>query len=102
MSANKEARRHLRFDPEKNGLAVINPTRQNEEDKIIGLLRDESYEGFAALFRKDMFSYVPGEVLKVTAGHIGPLNAEVEWVSELDEKFVKAGFKFHGFSEPEE
>ncbi|MFB6344386.1 MAG: hypothetical protein ABEK50_01245 [bacterium] len=85
-------RDYMRYDPDDNALAIIHPGSDNT-DQVIGLLRDESYKGWATLFQKNVFSFEEGDEVPVKAGPHTPCTAEIQWTTTVDDKFVKAGFE---------
>jgi len=84
-------RNYLRYDPDDNALAVIHPSSGSDE-QIVGLLRDESHSGWAAIFQEKTFDLNPGDHVTAKAGPHTPTRVEVKWTKPVDEKFIKAGF----------
>lgn len=88
-----DRRQNIRFNPDQNALAIIH-RGGNEENPLIGLLRDESYKGCGAIFHQEYFPYEEGDVVELEANQVGPVESKVSWVKPLDEKLVRAGFNF--------
>lgn len=93
MSDVDDRREHLRFDPEQNALVIIH-IDGDEDNSLVGLLRDESYEGCGAVFHSEYFPYEEGDEVELKAHELSPLNARVSWIKPLDDKLIKAGFEF--------
>lgn len=88
-----DRREHIRFNPDENALAIIH-IDGNEDNSLIGLLRDESHEGCGAVFHTEHFPYETGDVVKLKPGDLSPMSAEITWTDSIDKKLVKAGFKY--------
>jgi hypothetical protein len=87
----RDRRDYFRYNPDDNALAEI---RVDEDHSVIGLLRDESYSGCAAVFQQSAFRHEEDEVVSLRAGKQGPRPAEVQWTEPLDDKLVKVGFEW--------
>ncbi len=86
-----DKRKNIRFDPDENSLLEL--SRKNSHGKIIkimGLVRDESYHGCGAIFRKN-FPFKKGDKVNASVGKLTDLQAEVIWIQDVDEVFVKVG-----------
>ena len=86
-------REHIRFDPDRNALAIIH-VDGDENNSLVGLLRDESHDGCGAVFHDEHFPYDDGDDLTLKVGRLDPKSAEVAWTETVDEKLVKAGFNY--------
>lgn len=91
-------REHIRFDPDKNSIVMIflgsAQEEPNEENKLVGLLRDESRSGCGAVFHREFFPLEEGESAKIKPGKISPTEAEVSWLKPIDEKLIRVGFEY--------
>ncbi len=92
---NKDRREHLRFDPDQNALAIIK-MGGNEDESLIGLLRDESAQGCGAVFHGEYFPFEEGDVVQLKVHRLDTRPSEIVWTKEVDEKLVKVGFKYEG------
>lgn len=92
MGSN-DRRQHIRFNPDRNALAIIH-IDGDENNSLIGLLRDESHEGCGAVFHVDHFPYDEGDVVELKPHELNPVPAEISWTETLDEKLVKVGFNY--------
>lgn len=88
-----DRREHLRYDPDKNSLVVLYMDSQGE-DTLVGLLRDESHSGCGAVFHQEYFPFSEGDEVKIKPGKLSPKKASIAWVQSVDEKLVRAGFKY--------
>lgn len=93
MEPENDRREHIRFDPESNSLCVLE-SFGNNDSSVIGLLRDRSKSGCAAVFHEQDFDYTEGDSLDLQAGSKRFIESELIWAERLDEKFIKAGFEF--------
>jgi len=84
-------REYFRYNADENALVKI---EARNDQHIVGLMRDESYQGFAAVFQKTAFRYTEGDTVEVEAGRLPLRTAEVIWIKSLDEKFLKIGFEW--------
>ncbi|MFB6346763.1 MAG: hypothetical protein ABEK50_13495 [bacterium] len=84
-------REHLRFDPEQNALAVIH-LNGKDDNSLVGLLRDESQKGCAAVFHQEFFPFEEGDTVELKLYQLEPTESEIKWIQSLDEKLLKVGF----------
>lgn len=93
MTDDTDNRRdYFRYDPDKNALAEI---ELDNEDAIMGLMRDESYSGGCVVYQKSAFDFQEGDIVTLKAGRQGPMEAEIKWVEDVDEKLVKIGYEWN-------
>lgn len=91
---NTENRRqHIRFDPDENALAVIHIDGE-EDNSLIGLLRDESHEGCGAVFHQEHFPYEEGDTVELKVHELNPIHSEISWTKPLDDRLIKVGFHY--------
>lgn len=90
---NEQRREHVRYDPDENALAIIHFGGE-EDNSLVGLLRDESHEGCAAVYHKEYFPFDTNDEVTLKVDRLRPSQAEIVWKDELDEKLVKVGFHF--------
>ena len=84
-------KRSFRFDPDENSLVTItNKVGDDSDVTKVGLIRDESYIGCCAVFRKP-FPLDIGDRFKLNLGNITNLTGEIVWVKEYDEVLFKVG-----------
>lgn len=88
-----ERRENIRFDPDKNALAIIH-VEGDEDDSLVGLLRDESYQGCSAVFHREYFPYEEGDTVILKVEPDLPRPAEIVWRNQLDERLFRVGFHF--------
>lgn len=88
-----DRREHLRFDPDQNALAIIH-MNGDENESLIGLLRDESMQGCGAVFHEGYFPFDEGDVVQLKVHRLDPQPSEIAWTEHVDEKLVKVGFKY--------
>ncbi len=87
-------RASIRYDPERNSLIVIRPSEADRDSQLIGLVRDISEGGCAAVFQREFFDFPQGCTFEVSIGNEDTREAEVVWKKHVDKKFVKAGMEF--------
>ncbi|MBU1077043.1 MAG: hypothetical protein KKH98_07115 [Spirochaetes bacterium] len=86
-----DKRQNIRFDPDENSLLeLFKKGSPNKPNRIVGLVRDESYHGCGAIFRKN-FPFKKGDKVMANVGKLTNLKAEIVWVTDVDEVFVKVG-----------
>ncbi|MBN1898920.1 MAG: PilZ domain-containing protein [Spirochaetes bacterium] len=81
-----ERRKNVRFKPDSH-FVVLSSGKKN---KVEGFIRDESYHGCAAVFRKP-FPFKKGSKVKASVGKLQNLNGEIKWVKNMDDVLVKVG-----------
>ncbi len=87
-------RRHFRYIPDKNCMVELYGKKSDHHrTKIIGLCRDESYNGCSAIFRAP-FPFKKGDPITANVGNISYQKAEIKWVKPFDEVLIKAGIHF--------
>lgn len=86
-----DRREYFRYNPDDNALAEI---RRDDHDDVVGLVRDESYTGCAAVYQKTAFDLDEGESVVLKVGHDTAREAEVKWIEDLDEQLLKVGFEW--------
>lgn len=84
-------REYFRYNPDTNALVEI---QLDGNRAIMGLMRDESYSGCAAVYQKSAFHFEEGETVEVQAGNHNPRPADIKWIEELDDKLIKVGFEW--------
>lgn len=93
MLGTDERRGNIRFDPDKNALAIIH-VDGDQDDSRVGLLRDESYRGCSAVFHREHFPYEEGATVDLKVEPDLPRPAEIVWTNQLDERLLRVGFHF--------
>jgi hypothetical protein len=88
-----ERRENIRFDPDKNALAIIH-VGGDADDSLVGLLRDESYRGCSAVFHSEHFPYEDGTTVDLKVEPDRPRPADIVWTDDLDERLLRVGFHF--------
>lgn len=73
---------------------VIRAPGSDQDSQLIGLVRDVSEGGCAAVFQREFFDFPQGGAVTVSIGDEDPRDAEVVWKKHVDKKFVKAGMEF--------
>ncbi len=87
-------RKHFRYIPDKNCLVELYGKKSNHHrTKIVGLCRDESYDGCSAIFRTP-FPFKKGDKISSNVGNIAYQKSEIKWVVKFDEVLVKVGIHF--------
>lgn len=71
---------------------IIHPDKRSEK-RITGTVRNESKNGFSALFG-DGFPYEEGDILDVRVGFQRAW-AKIIWVKKLTDELYVAGFRLH-------
>jgi hypothetical protein len=91
---NFEKRAHLRFKPDLGdyGLIDLEPNK-NFAPSIMALLLNESYSGCAMLTVLEK-PIDKGMKVKVKAGRLAEMMAEVMWIHPIDENIFKIGFRY--------
>jgi hypothetical protein len=82
--------RRLRYTPDEHYLIIEYLNNKKHKRRLIGLVRDESYNGCCALFRQP-FPFKTGDNLVFKLGRAPELHGEIKWVEPFDEVFVKVG-----------
>ena len=86
-------KRSFRFDPDENSLVTITDKIGDDSDSNVtkvGLVRDESYVGCCAVFRKPSPLDI-GDRFKLDLGNITNLTGEIIWLREYDDVLLKVG-----------
>lgn len=88
-------RQHIRFPPDPLAVAKVDYNVQAKDfnPTDVALMINESYTGSALV----MISETPlksGAPVKILVGKIGPLNATIVWVKELEPKIYKLGIQY--------
>lgn len=86
-------RENIRFDPDENALAIIH-VGGDEDNSLVGLLRDESHSGCGAVFHREYFPFEEQDVVKLKVHQLSPRKAKIAWTNPLDDKLIKVGFQF--------
>lgn len=91
MEPEQERRRYERYDPELNFLILVS----NEyHDEIVGLIRDESRGGCAAVFHRNQFPFNLDNKVVVNTENASDVKSSIRWSKQLDKRFIKVGIEY--------
>ncbi len=95
QSSKPKLRKHIRFKPDEGSNVQIDFASQNQPFKpsLTGLLFSEAYGGCGFVCLPDESLQI-GRFCRVQVGRIGPLEAEIVWISKIDSDVFKVGLKY--------
>ena len=82
--------RGIRFEPDPNALVEI---FLGGKDKLLGLMLNESYQGFSAVTRIHD-KLVVGSFYQVKPGELKKIPAKLCWIRPLDNEVYRLGFEY--------
>ena len=94
-SIHLEKRRYPRFAPDPLEVAFISLKTEGEFKPCrVALIADEHPYGGCGLVVRKPFSLKIGDKCRIQLGKLSPVLSELRWFKELDEDFLRLGFKF--------
>ena len=93
MSDDIKKRRFTRFDPDQNTLTWFCLHTSEFKEEYVGLTTSEAHGGAGFIFVGPL-PFEPGYYILVKTGEIGPLQAQVRWIKELDKGIFHVGIQY--------